>query len=137
MLAYDGRLRVYDGSSWRTPPKVGTEVELTNRSNGYNATTLLLSAPAGLYRVDVYHSVTTAAPGYATSLRTVIGYTDDIGVHEVPPAGDLSFGTRDFRQGTAILQVANNTEIYALTTLTVDPSPWPGRYAVRIRLEAL
>lgn len=135
-------LRAADGTKWRNNViEVGIDVDSVPQSASIPLANLLASAPAGLYRVSVVHTVTatnTNSGASVNKLSTTIGWTDDNAVQtsSTVAAQLATFQTKGYASGSIVIQVAASTTITYLTTLT-GGAIGAGRYVLRIRLEAL
>ena len=102
-------------------PIIVARVALTDQGGDLAATTLYTPAAAGMYRVSVYHLVTTAGTG---TLTTTIGFTDDEGVKTVVPAAniDLSADT-SAAEGTAFIRSTAAAITYTVTIAGIAGAP--------------
>ena len=110
---------------------VGT-VALTNQGAAIGATTIYTPAASGMYRVSVYHLVTTAGTG---TLTTTIGFTDDEGAKTVVPASniDLSVDTQA-NTGHSFIRSTAAAITYTVTIAGLAGSP---KFSLWIVLERL
>lgn len=118
-----------DGRAWNLPdfstvrmPGVVAELALTGQAAAIGTTTLVAGAPAGLYCMNAYAQVTTAAT--AGALNVIAGWTDDVGAttDTVAAIASVAAPGRSPGPGTRFFRHAGGNITYA-TTLPglVDP----------------
>lgn len=109
-------------------------VALTAQAASIGTTTLYTPVAAGMYRVSVYHLVTTAATSSGT-LNTTIGWTDDESAKTNLPAAQLDLTVdQSAASGTVFARATAAAITYSTTMAGEDGSP---KYSLFIVVERL
>lgn len=137
------RLYIYDitNSAWRYvewnnntlgQSTIVAAAILTAQTANISATTLYTPAAAGLYRVSVYHVVTTAGGG---TLTTAIIWTDDAQAQTTAPATNIDLANLgEAATGTSFIRSTASAIQYSATIAGKTGNP---QYALFIVVEKL
>lgn len=120
-IGANGELSVYKtkATAGHGLSAVYNSVALTGQTASIGSTNLTVDggiAPAGVYKVSVYHFFTTA--GTSGTLATTIGWNDGAAARTKSPAPLITAGTLVYDQGSVIVKADGANHITYLTTAT-------------------